>query len=106
MVRIVFETLEGNRVEPDVPAQGTLMEAARQNDVPGIDADCGGCMACGTCHVVVDKAWYARLPPPTSAEQEILDCVREVEANMRLTCQIPITEALDGNVLRNPHHQH
>ena len=106
MVQLVFLTFEGKRVELEVPARGSIMQAAKANSVPGIDADCGGCMACGTCHVVVEESWYARLAPPAASEQEILQYVREPEANMRLTCQIPVTEAISGIVMRVPQFQH
>jgi 2Fe-2S ferredoxin len=106
MVRLVFLGSDGNRVELDVPAQGSIMQAAREHDVPGIDADCGGCMVCGTCHVTVEPQWYAKLPEPTQGERDILEYVREPGPNMRLTCQIPVTEAVDGIVLHVPSSQH
>ncbi len=106
MVHIVFWLRDGTRLELDVPPTGSLMQAARDNNVPGIDADCGGCMACGTCHVVVDPAWYDLLTPPSDSEREILEYVRDPEPNLRLTCQIPVTEALSGITMRIPEHQH
>jgi ferredoxin, 2Fe-2S len=102
MVHITFETPAGDRIELQVNAEGSLMEAARANAVPGILADCGGSMVCGTCHVVVAPEWHDRLPPQSDMEREMLEYVPEPQPNTRLTCQIPVTAALDGLVLRIP----
>jgi ferredoxin, 2Fe-2S len=104
MVRVVFVTQEDKRMELDIPPSGTLMQAAREHNVPGIEAECGGCMACGTCHVVVSAEWYNRLPAPSGPERDILEYVAVPEPNMRLTCQIAVTEDLDGLVMRVPQH--
>jgi 2Fe-2S ferredoxin len=104
-VRIVFDTHESGRVELEVTPTGSLMEAARAHGVPGIDADCGGYMVCGTCHVVIEPMWHDRLPPQSDAERDMLECVPDPEPNTRLSCQIPITEALNGIVMRVPKRQ-
>jgi ferredoxin, 2Fe-2S len=105
MVRIFFDTADGKRIEADVPPDRTLMQAARDHDIPGIDADCGGFMACGTCHVIIDPSWHDKLPLQTEAERDMLEYVPDPEPNARLSCQIPITAQLDGIVLRVPKHQ-
>jgi 2Fe-2S ferredoxin len=106
MVRIVFLTPDEKRLEFDVPAGGTLMQAARDHNVPGIEAECGGCMACGTCPVVLEAVWYERLPPPTGPERDMLDYLVNPQPHMRLTCQVTVTDDLDGIVLRIPQAQH
>jgi len=105
MVRIVFEQADGEQMAVNAAAGESVMQAARNNGVPGIDADCGGCMACGTCHVVVDPKWNDLLPAQTEAEVEMLDYVPDPQPNARLSCQIPVTAALEGIVLRIPPHQ-
>lgn len=102
MVQITFETPAGERIELQVKPEGSLMEAARDNSVPGILADCGGSMVCGTCHVVIAPEWQDRLPPQSDMEREMLEYVPEPQPNTRLTCQIPVTESLDGLVMRIP----
>lgn len=102
MVRITCITASGENIELNVPALGSLMEAARAHNVPGILADCGGSMACGTCHVLIPPEWHSKLPPPSAIEIEMLEYVPEPQPNTRLTCQIPITEALDGLVMYIP----
>ena len=82
-----------------------LMELARTNAVPGIDGDCGGSCACGTCHVIVDAAWAARLAAPNSEEERLLSMVVDRQPTSRLACQIIATEALDGLCLQVPEHQ-
>ncbi|MEP7210053.1 MAG: 2Fe-2S iron-sulfur cluster-binding protein [Alphaproteobacteria bacterium] len=84
----------------------TVMETAIKNNVPGIDADCGGACACATCHVYVDEAWREKTGEASGMEQSMLDFANDVEANSRLSCQIKITEALDGLVVRLPKSQH
>jgi ferredoxin, 2Fe-2S len=84
----------------------TLMRAAIDNNVPGIDADCGGNCACATCHVYVDPAWQDRTGVRTTLEEEMLSFAAVTQGNSRLACQIPITEALDGLVVTMPDGQH
>lgn len=102
MIRIGFETATGKRIGLQIEPAGSLMEAARAHDVPGIFADCGGSMVCGTCHVVIDPQWHALLPDPCDMEREILDCVPQPQPHTRLSCQIPITPNLDGLIARIP----
>jgi ferredoxin, 2Fe-2S len=84
----------------DVRAGTTAMEAAVDNDVTGIVAECGGACSCATCHVYVDPAWADRLPPPDPQESGMLECVLDRRDTSRLSCQIVLTPALDGLVLR------
>ena len=84
----------------------SLMRAAQDHRVPGIDADCGGNCACGTCHVYVREPWLAQLAPAGTMERDMLSFSAEPRANSRLSCQIPVTEALDGLVVDLPLGQH
>jgi 2Fe-2S ferredoxin len=84
----------------------TVMEAAVKHAVPGIDADCGGACACATCHVYVDPSWLSEIGEPGSMEQSMLDFANDVEANSRLSCQIKVSDELDGLVVRLPKSQH
>ena len=106
MPKVSFIAFDGTRHEVDVPVGTTLMRAAVDNDVPGIDADCGGRCACATCHVFVDAAWLDRTGARTPVEEEMLNFAAELRDNSRLACQITLTEALDGLVVAMPEGQH
>ncbi len=90
----------------DVPEGWSLMEGAVKHLVPGIDADCGGACACATCHVYVDAEWAARLPEKNDMEETMLDFAPATKPNSRLSCQVTMTEALDGITMRVPKSQH
>jgi 2Fe-2S ferredoxin len=90
----------------DVPAGLSVMEGAVRNNVPGIDADCGGAAACATCHVYVDEAWLARTGERTDMEAAMLEFAEAVAPNSRLACQIKVGPQLDGLVVRLPESQH
>ena len=83
----------------DVPVGHSLMEGAIDNDIAGIVAECGGACACATCHAYIDNAWLAKLTPADEMEDAMLDAASERRVNSRLTCQIDVTEELDGLVL-------
>lgn len=83
----------------------TVMEAAIDNSVPGIVAECGGACSCATCHVYVDPAWAGRLVPPDALESDMLDCALDRRETSRLSCQIQLTEELDGLIVRVPEAQ-
>jgi len=83
----------------------TVMEGAVKNNIPGIDADCGGACACSTCHVYVDPEWVGRLPAREPMEEDMLDFAYQPQANSRLTCQLKVTPALDGLIVRMPEKQ-
>ncbi|WP_084169898.1 2Fe-2S iron-sulfur cluster-binding protein [Paraburkholderia ferrariae] len=83
----------------------TVMQAAVANGVQGILADCGGACACATCHAYVDPPWRELLPPPDEGERGMLECAIDANETSRLTCQIVMTDALDGLVVRLPRSQ-
>ena len=84
----------------------TVMETAIKHNVPGIDADCGGACACATCHVYVDPAWKDKTGSTSAMEDSMLDFAENVEPTSRLSCQIKVSDALDGLVVRMPESQH
>jgi ferredoxin, 2Fe-2S len=96
MVSIRFIQPLGEEAVVDGAVGASVMEAAIAGDVPGITADCGGAASCGTCHAYVDPAWADRIDPPAEMEEQMLEFVMDREPNSRLTCQIRITEALEG----------
>jgi 2Fe-2S ferredoxin len=106
MPKITYIEHSGTEHVIDAPAGQTVMEAAVKNAVPGIDADCGGACACATCHVYVDDAWAAKTGKASSMEESMLDFASEVEPTSRLSCQIKISDELDGLVVRLPKSQH
>ena len=105
MVAITFVEFSGTAHQVEAQEGSTAMEAAVRNGVPGIDAECGGACACATCHVYVDEAWRAQVGEPSPMEEDMLDFASEVAPNSRLSCQIKLTAALDGLVLRLPERQ-
>jgi ferredoxin, 2Fe-2S len=106
MTKITYIEHNGKRHDVEVPVGMTVMEGARDNNIPGIDADCGGACACSTCHVYVDAAWVDRLPPRDPMEEDMLDFAWQPDPETsRLTCQIKVTEDLDGLVVRMPEKQ-
>ena len=90
----------------DIPEGWSLMEGAVKHLVPGIDADCGGACACATCHVYIDPEWTAKTGEQSGMEQSMLDFANDVQDNSRLSCQIKVSDALDGLVVRLPKSQH
>ncbi|MGH7335946.1 MAG: 2Fe-2S iron-sulfur cluster-binding protein [Myxococcota bacterium] len=106
MPRITYVLDEGTERGVDVPVGTSVMLAAIQNNVRGIDAECGGCLSCATCHVYVDAEWVARLPAPESDELDLLTGVAaERRPESRLSCQIEVTPALAGLRVRVPERQ-
>jgi 2Fe-2S ferredoxin len=106
MPRVTFIAHDGTRHEVDASAGLSLMRAAVDNGVPGIDADCGGQCACATCHVFVEAPWAEKTGPRTAREEEMLNFAADFRPSSRLACQIPVTEALDGLVVAMPEGQH
>ena len=106
MARITYIEHDGTRHEAEVELGLTVMRGALNNGVPGIDADCGGVCACATCHVFVDPEWLAATGGRTDQEAEMLEFAEEVQPNSRLSCQIEVTDALDGLVVTMPASQH
>ena len=106
MVKITYIEHNGTKHEVDVAEGLTVMEGAVSNNIPGIDADCGGACACSTCHVYVDPAWAPKLPPREDMEIDMLDFAFEPdETRSRLTCQLKVTPELDGLVVHTPSYQ-
>ncbi len=106
MPKVSFTTAAGKVYEVEAKAGTTLMEAAVKNNVPGIDADCGGACACATCHVYVDAPWFDQLNKAQPMETSMLDFAEDVQPNSRLSCQIVLTEALNGLSVHLPESQH
>ena len=96
MAKITFSTHDLKTLTVDVQNGLTVMEGAIQNDVPGIDADCGGGMACATCHVYIEKNWSEKISQMEDEEESMLDMAFEVKENSRLSCQIEFNDKLDG----------
>ena len=105
MAKITYIEHNGNEHTLDVDNGLTVMEGAVRNMVPGIDADCGGACACATCHVYVDANWTEKTGAREAMEDSMLDFAEGVQDNSRLSCQIKVSEALDGLVVRIPEHQ-
>jgi ferredoxin, 2Fe-2S len=106
MPKIHFVEFDGREHLIDVPAGTSVMQAAIDNGVPGIDGDCGGECACGTCHVYVDPAWLSKIGARTTPEDELLNFAAATQDNSRLACQIRMDDALDGLRVRMPEGQH
>jgi len=105
MAAITYIAFNGERHVVDVNSGMSVMEGAVRYGVPGIDADCGGACACATCHVYVDPAWQARTGKRNALEDSMLEFTESVEPNSRLSCQIRVTEELDGLIIRLPESQ-
>ncbi len=105
MPKVTYIDFQGNQKTIDVSKGLSVMEGAVQNNVPGIDADCGGGMACATCHVYVKEEWFNKLPKAEDGEQDMIDMAFEPKKNSRLSCQLIITDELDGLVVTTPEKQ-
>ena len=105
MPKITYIEHNGKTHVQEVPNGLSVMEGAVQNNIPGIDADCGGSCACATCHVYVDEKWFDKLQKKEDAEQDMLDMAFEPKKNSRLACQITVTNELDGLVVKMPSKQ-
>lgn len=105
MSKITYIDNQGNSKTIDVENGLTVMEGAIQNDIPGIDADCGGAMACATCHVYVEEKWFNKIPKADDAEIDMIDMAFEPKKNSRLSCQLVVTDELDGLVVTTPEKQ-
>ena len=100
MPRVTYIEPGGRERVVEAPAGATVMETAIDNGIEGIVAECGGACSCATCHVYVDPTWAERLPPRDAQEDGMLDCVIERRETSRLSCQIVLTNELDGLVVR------
>jgi ferredoxin, 2Fe-2S len=105
LAKITYIQPDGAEQTIEAKAGWSVMEGAIKNRIRGIDADCGGACACATCHVYVDEAWRDKTGKPSAMEESMLDFAEEVESNSRLSCQIKVTDALDGLIVRLPQSQ-
>ena len=105
MPKITYIEHNGKSHTLEVANGLTVMEGAVQNNIPGIDADCGGSCACATCHVYVDEKWFKKLANKESAEEDMLDMAFEPKSQSRLSCQLTVSDALDGLVVNMPSKQ-
>ena len=105
MAKITYTDQQGNSKTVDVENGLSVMEGAIQNDVPGIDADCGGSMACATCHVYVEEKWLDKLSKAEDGEIDMIDMAFEPKKNSRLSCQLIVTNELNGLKVTTPKKQ-
>ena len=105
MAKITYKDNQGNSKTIEVEKGLSVMEGAIQNDIPGIDADCGGAMACATCHVYVEENWFNKLTKAEDAEVDMIDMAYEPKKNSRLSCQIIVSNELDGLEVTTPEKQ-
>jgi len=105
MAKITYIEDSGKSHTHEISNGQTVMEGAVQNNIPGIDADCGGSCACATCHVYVDEKWFDKLPNKENAEKDMLDMANQPSSFSRLSCQIIVSDELDGLVVKMPSKQ-
>ena len=105
MPHITYIESDGTRHETEGEVGSTVMETAIMNGVPGIVAECGGACTCATCHVYVDDAWTETVGGPSMMEEDMLDFAYDVRPTSRLSCQIKMSDALDGLVVHVPERQ-
>jgi 2Fe-2S ferredoxin len=106
MPKVIFIEHNGARHEVDVPNGLSVMKAALENNIPGIDGDCGGVCACATCHVFVEPPWCVRTLPRNAREEDMLGFASGNQEFSRLACQISVTEEMNGLIVRLPQSQH
>lgn len=102
MAKIIYIGADGTRYEVEAENGSTVMENAIRNGVPGIEAECGGACACATCHVYVGEEWREKTGEPEPMEEDMLDFAYELKPNSRLSCQITVSDELDGLVVTVP----
>jgi len=102
MAEITYIEFDGTEHEVDVPSGLSVMEGAIDNNIPGIEAECGGMCSCATCHVYVDPAWAKATGLPNGIEQGMLESALDLQKTSRLSCQIEVSDELDGLVVRMP----
>ena len=105
MAKIKYIEHNGKEHEIEVSSGLTVMEGAIKNNIPGFDADCGGACACATCHVYINQDWVDKLNPKEDTEEDMLDFAFDVKDNSRLSCQISVTDELDGLIVDLPEKQ-
>ena len=102
MAKITYKDFQGNSKTINVSNGLSVMEGAIQNEITGIDADCGGSMACATCHVYIKTEWLDKIPKAEEAEIDMIDMAYEPKKNSRLSCQIIVSDELDGLEVTTP----
>ena len=105
MPKIIYKDSQGASKTIEVENGLSVMEGAIQNDIPGIDADCGGAMACATCHVYVEEKWLDKLTKAEEAEIDMIDMAYEPKKNSRLSCQLIVTDEMNGLIVTTPEKQ-
>src|SRR5437660_890867 len=105
MVKITYIDVNGVSRAAEAEVGSTVMETAIKNGIPGIEAECGGACACSTCHVYVDEAWREKTGEPAPMEEDMLDFAFDLRPNSRLSCQIKVTQELDGLIVTTPERQ-
>ena len=105
MAKITFTQPDGTKQVVEAQTGSTVMEAAKRDAIAGIEAECGGACACATCHVYVDEAWREKVGAPTPMEEDMLDFGFDVRPNSRLSCQIKVSDELDGLIVSTPERQ-
>ena len=105
MPKITYIEYDGKSHTIEVANGLSVMEGAVQNNIPGIDADCGGSMACATCHVYVKEEWFNKLSKKEDGEEDMLDMAFEPKKNSRLSCQLMVSEQIDGLIVNLPEKQ-
>ena len=105
MSKITYKDFQGNTKTIQVENGLSVMEGAIQNEIPGIDADCGGSMACATCNVYVNDKWFNKIPKAEEAEVDMIDMAFEPKKNSRLSCQIIVSDELEGLEVTTPEKQ-
>lgn len=105
MAKITYKQPDGSETTVEAKSGATVMETAKTNLIDGIEAECGGACACATCHVYVDAAWRETVGPPSEMEEDMLDFAFDVREGSRLSCQIKVTDDLDGLVVEVPERQ-
>lgn len=106
MPKITYIDHTGAEYHVEVETGQTVMQGAVGNNVPGIDADCGGQCACATCHVYIPEAWLAQVGSPGDQEAGMLEAATDTRSNSRLSCQIVVTDELEGLIVKLPEKQH
>ncbi|MCF6343144.1 MAG: 2Fe-2S iron-sulfur cluster-binding protein [Devosiaceae bacterium] len=105
MSKIIFVSANGERQEVSAENGATIMEVAIKNDIAGIIGECGGACTCATCHVYIDKDWLAKAGEPSVCEEDMLDFASDVRDESRLSCQVKVSDELDGIIVHVPERQ-
>ena len=106
MPLIFYTTHDGNMFEADVPVGDSVMDGAVDNGIDGILGECGGMMSCATCHCYIDEKWASKVDSANGVEKEMIEATADPRVNSRLSCQIEVTEELEGLVVHLPESQY